>query len=119
MNILKEYRLIPLEEENGAIKLLVPESFREEDVEEIRFRTGKDIELVVLPDEEFAKELQEKLSAEDIHIEGEEEETQEGLDLLHAQDDSPAVSLVNQVLIKASTVGASDIQRTHTREDRQ
>ena len=109
MNILKEYRLIPLEEKNGTLKLLVPESFREEDVEEIRFRTGNDVELVVLPDEEFAKELQERLSAEDIRIEGEEEEKQEGLDLLLAQDDSPAVSLVNQVLIKASTVGASDI----------
>ncbi|EDP74518.1 type II secretion system ATPase GspE [Hydrogenivirga sp. 128-5-R1-1] len=109
MNILKEYRLIPLEEQNGTLKLLVPKSFSEEEVEEIRFRTGKDVELVVLPDEEFAKELQERLSAEDIHIEGEEEETKEGLDLLQAQDDSPAVSLVNQVLIKASTVGASDV----------
>ncbi len=109
MNILKEYRLIPLEEQNGRLRLLVPESFKEEDVEEIRFRTGKDVEIVVLPDEEFARELQERLSAEDIKIEGEEEEKREGLDLLHAQDDSPAVSLVNQVLIKASTVGASDI----------
>ncbi|WP_457601490.1 GspE/PulE family protein [Hydrogenivirga sp.] len=109
MNILKEYRLIPLEEENGSLRLLVPESFRAEDVEEIRFRTGKDVEIVVLPDEEFAKELQERLSAEEIQIESDEEETHEGLDLLQAQDDSPAVSLVNQVLIKASTVGASDI----------
>lgn len=109
MNILKEYRLIPLEESNGRLKLLVPENFQEEKIEEIRFRTGKDIELVVLPEEEFAKELQEKLSAEDIHVEGEEEESKEGLDLLQAQDESPAVSLVNQVLIKASTVGASDI----------
>jgi len=67
------------------------------------------VELVVVPDEEFARELQERLSAEEIHIEGEEEERVEGLDLLHAQDDSPAVSLVNSVLIKASAVGASDI----------
>ncbi len=109
MNILKDYRLIPLEEENGRLKLAVPKSYRAEDVEEIRFLTGKDIELVVLPDEEFVKELQERLSAEDIHIEGEEGEKAENLDLLLAEDDSPAVSLVNRVLIKASTVGASDI----------
>lgn len=105
MNILKEYRLIPLEEENGVIRLAVPRSYSYEDVEEIRFRTGKDVELVVMPDEEFARELQERLSKEDIHIEGEEEETKEGLDLFLARDDSPAVSLVNQVLIKASTDG--------------
>ncbi|NPA40669.1 MAG: type II secretion system ATPase GspE [Aquificae bacterium] len=109
MNILKEYRLIPLEEKNGTLKLLVPSSYNPLDVEEIRFRTGKDIELVVVSEEEFAKELQERLSAEEIHIEGEEGEGQESLDLLLAQDDSPAVSLVNTVLIKASTVGASDI----------
>ncbi len=109
MNILKEYRLIPLEEKNGTLRLLVPSSYNPLDVEEIRFRTGKDIELVVVSEEEFAKELQERLSAEEIHIEGEEGEGQESLDLLLAQDDSPAVSLVNTVLIKASTVGASDI----------
>ncbi len=109
MNILKEYRLIPLEEKNGTLRLLVPSSYNPLDVEEIRFRTGKDIELVVVSEEEFAKELQERLSAEEIHIEGEEGKGQESLDLLLAQDDSPAVSLVNTVLIKASTVGASDI----------
>ena len=109
MNILRDYRLIPLEEENGLIRLMVPENYDYLQVEEIRFRTGKDVELVVVPPEEFARELQERLSAEDIHIEGEEEEKSEGLDLLHAQDDSPAVSVVNSMLIKASTVGASDI----------
>ncbi|HHJ64606.1 MAG TPA: type II/IV secretion system protein [Aquifex aeolicus] len=109
MNILRDYRLIPLEERDGLLRILAPESYRAEDVEEIRFLTGKDVELVVVPDEEFARELQERLSAEEIRIEGEEEERVEGLDLLHAQDDSPAVSLVNSVLIKASTVGASDI----------
>jgi len=109
MNILRDYRLIPIEESNGLLRLMVPESYRKEDVEEIRFITGKDIELVVVSEEEFARKLQEQLSAEEIQIEGEEEERAQGLDLLHAQDDSPAVSLVNSVLIKASTVSASDI----------
>ncbi len=109
MNILKDYRLIPLEEKNGLLRLMVPKSFREEDLEEIRFITGKDIELVIVDDEEFAKELQERLSAEEIVVESEAEEQRENLDLLLAQEDSPAVSLVNSVLIKASTVGASDI----------
>ncbi len=109
MDILKEYRFIPIEEGNGTIKLAVPKSYNPLDVEEIRFRTGKDIELIVLSDEEFASELQERLSELEIHIEGDEEAEGESLDLLLAQDDSPAVSLVNNVLIKASTVGASDV----------
>ncbi len=109
MDILKEYRVIPLEEKEHTLKIAVPSSYNPQDIEEIRFRSGKDIELVLLSDEEFAKELQEKLSEEEIHIEGDEESTGESLDLLLAQDDSPAVSLVNNVLIKASTVGASDI----------
>jgi len=108
MNLLKEYRLIPLEEGPSTLKLLVPKSFREDKVEEIRFRTGKDVELVVVPDEEFAKELQRRLSEEDIRVEG-EEERREKVDLLEATDESPAVSLVNQILIKASAVGASDV----------
>jgi general secretion pathway protein E len=109
MNILRDYRLIPLEEKNGLLRLMVPDNYSFQDVEEIRFITGKDIELVIVSQEQFAKELQERLSKEEIHIEGEEEETSQGQDLLHAQDDSPAVSLVNSMLIKASTVGASDI----------
>ncbi len=109
MNILKDYRLIPLEETEESIKLLVPEDYDHQKVEEIRFLTGKDVELVVTDPEEFAKELQERLSQMDIHVEGEEEAASESLDLLMAQDDSPAVSLVNSVLIKASTVGASDV----------
>ena len=109
MNILRDYRFIPLEEKDGTIKIMVPEDYNYQDVEEIRFITGKDVEVVIASKEDFSRELQERLSKEDIHIEGEEESTQEGLDLLHAQDDSPAVSLVNSMLIKASTVGASDI----------
>ena len=109
MNILRDYRLIPLEETGGYIKILAPKNFNHEDVEEIRFLTGKEVRVKAVPEEEFVRELQRKLSEEEIRIEGEEVSTDRGVDLLLAQDDSPAVGLVNSLLIKASAVNASDI----------
>jgi general secretion pathway protein E len=109
MNILRDYRLIPEEEGEDYIRLLVPENFNHEEVEEIRFLTGKDVRLKTLPEEEFVRELQRRLSEEEIRIEGEEAVAEEGVDILLAQDDSPAVSLVNSLLIKASAVNASDV----------
>ncbi|MDQ7038606.1 MAG: GspE/PulE family protein [Aquificota bacterium] len=109
MNILRDYRLIPEEEGEDYIRLLVPENFNHEDVEEIRFLTGKDVRVRVLPEEEFVKELQKRISEEEIKVEGEEVSREEGVDILLSQDESPAVSLVNSLLIKASAVNASDI----------
>ena len=106
---MKEYRFIPLEEGQDHIKIAVPESYDPFKVEEIRFRTGKDVVLEVLPDEEFAQMLQKRLSEEEITLEGEEEAKEENVDLLMVQDESPATSLVNSVIIKATTVGASDV----------
>ncbi len=109
MDILKDYRLVPLEEGEDFIRLLVPKNFNHEDLEEIRFLTGKEVRVKVVPEEEFVRELQKRLSEEEIRIEGEEAEGSESVDLLLAQEDSPAVSLVNSLLIKASAVNASDV----------
>ncbi len=110
MDILKDYRLIPVREEKDFIELLVPEGFAPEKVEEIRFLKGKDVKLLILSEEEFAKELQERLSEQSVDIESSEEGEEEvSSDLLLHSDESPIVQLVNNVLIKASTVGASDI----------
>ncbi len=110
MDILKEYRLIPLKEDRDYIELLVPENYSPHKVEEIRFLKGKEVKLSILPEEEFSKRLQEKLSQQSVDIEASEEtEVSEGLDLLLHSDESPVVQLVNNLLIRASTVGASDI----------
>ena len=110
MNILKEYRLIPIEEDEERIRLMVPPNFRDKDIEEIRFLTGKDVEVVIVDEEEFSRELQNRLSMEEVIIESEEEETVDvNRDILLEAEDSPVVNLVNSVLIKASTAEASDI----------
>lgn len=110
MNILKDYRFIPEYEDENQIVLIVPENYNFLHIEEIRFLTGKNIIIKKLPADEFSKLLQEKLSQEEIVLEVETEEGEKlSIDILASEEDSPIVSLVNSILLKANTLGASDI----------
>ncbi|MGC9006470.1 MAG: GspE/PulE family protein [Sulfurihydrogenibium sp.] len=109
MNILKEYRFIVESEDQNSITLIVPENYNFLHVEEIRFKTGKNILLKKIPQDEFTKLLQEKLSQEDIVLESQSEEVKAVSDILATEEDSPIVNLVNSILIKANTLNASDI----------
>ena len=109
---LKKYTsdYIVVEENDTFIRVLVPPDYNPLAVEELRFFTNKEVEVEITDPEEFNKLLQEKL-AEELQ----EEEKQEGgneelsIDLLKVSDESPTVKLVNQILIKAVHVGASDV----------
>lgn len=110
MNILKDYRFIVKHEDDKQITLIVPQNYNFFHVEEIRFLTGKTILLERLPEEEFTKLLQQKLSEEEIVVEASSEEGEKvSLDILVSEEDSPIVNLVNSILIKANTLNASDI----------
>ena len=100
--------IVEYESENEAL-LVVPKGFNPFVVEEYRFKKGKDVKLRVVEPEEYAKLVQEKLSSQELKFETESEESEEGFDLLFHRDNSPAVKLVNTVLIKASSVSASDV----------
>ncbi len=100
--------IVEYESENEAL-LVVPKGFNPLVVEEYRFKKGKDVKLRVVEPEEYAKLVQEKLSSQELKFETESEESEEGFDLLFHRDNSPAVKLVNTVLIKASSVSASDV----------
>ncbi|MCS7307751.1 MAG: GspE/PulE family protein [Aquificaceae bacterium] len=108
VNILKTYRLIPLEEGESFIKVLAPKGVEPLLLEELRFSIGKEVVPVFLSEEEFAQRLQEALAQEELRIEGEFEESQI-TDILYEEETSPAVSFVNQTLIKAVNAGASDV----------
>ncbi len=95
-------------EEERELLVVVPEGYDPFRVEELRFLKGKNVRLKVVSSEEYAKLIQEKLSLESVQVE-EEETKEESEDILFQRDDSPAVRLVNTVLIKASSVSASDI----------
>ncbi|MEN3033390.1 MAG: GspE/PulE family protein [Aquificaceae bacterium] len=108
-SILRLYRVIPLEEDDSSIKIMVPNDISPEVLEEVRFFTGKDLRLIKIDPQEFSKILQERLAQEAIVVEGQEEEGSEPADILYEDESSPAVAFVNQTLIKATSVGASDI----------
>ncbi len=109
MDILKFYRLVPIEEGESTIKLLAPKGYSELLLEEIRFLSGKDLEVIFLDEEEFSAELQKRLAQEEVIVESTEGEGESLKDILLEEDKSPAVSFVNSTLIKASTLSASDI----------
>ncbi|MDW8032263.1 MAG: GspE/PulE family protein [Aquificaceae bacterium] len=108
VDILRTYRLIPLEEGEGYLKVVAPKNVEPLLLEELRFSTGKEVIPLFLPEEEFAQRLQEVLAQEEVRIEGEFEE-REIRDILYEEETSPAVSFVNQTLIKAVNAGASDV----------
>ena len=95
-------------EDERDILVVVPEGFDPYRIEELRFLKNKTVKLKVVSPEEYAKLVQEKLSLENVQVE-EEENKEEREDILFQRDNSPAVRLVNTVLIKASSVSASDI----------
>ena len=108
-SLLKNYRLIPLEEGSESIRVLAPLGADPTVFEEIRFISGKEVIPEFLPPEEFARRLQEELAKEEVRVEGLESEGEEIRDILYEEETSPAVSFVNQTLIKASSLSASDV----------
>ncbi|WP_333784197.1 GspE/PulE family protein [Thermocrinis sp.] len=109
MDILKTYKLIPIEETESSIKLLAPKGYNSFLLEEIRFISGKEVDVVFVENEEFTAELQKRLAQEEVIIESAEGEGEGPKDILLEEDKSPAVSFVNSTLIKAVTLSASDI----------
>jgi type II secretory ATPase GspE/PulE/Tfp pilus assembly ATPase PilB-like protein len=58
VNVLKDYRLIPLEEDEKRLKLLAPEGYDFFLLEELRFLLEKEIDVVFVDENTFAQELQ-------------------------------------------------------------
>ncbi|MFN3976250.1 MAG: GspE/PulE family protein [Aquificaceae bacterium] len=109
MDLIRAYRLVPLEDKEGYVKLLVPRGFDPLLLEEVRFSLGKEVIPVYVSEEEFSQRLQEVLAQEEPLVEVEGVEESEVRDILYEEETSPAVSFVNQTLIKAVNLGASDI----------
>jgi type II secretory ATPase GspE/PulE/Tfp pilus assembly ATPase PilB-like protein len=74
VNVLKDYRLIPLEEDEKRLKLLTPEGYDPFLLEELRFLLEKEIDVVLVDQNTFAQELQRRLAQEEVVVEGEEGE---------------------------------------------
>ena len=62
--MLKDYRVIPLEEDEKRLKLLAPEGYDPLLLEELRFLLGNEIDVVLVDQNTFAQELQRRLAQE-------------------------------------------------------
>ncbi len=109
MDLLKNYRLIPLEETEESIKLMVPKNADPFILEEIRFLTKKRVETVFVQQEEFTQELQKRLAEEEVIIDSSGGDVERKKDILLEEGEGPTVSFVNSSLIKATALSASDI----------
>ncbi|MEJ5339247.1 MAG: GspE/PulE family protein [Aquificaceae bacterium] len=109
VDIVKSYRLIPVEENDSLVKVLAPRGADPLLFEELRFSLGKEVVPLFVSEEEFSQRLQEVLAQEEVRIETEEGQEQEVRDILYEEETSPAVSFVNQTLIRAVNVSASDV----------
>jgi general secretion pathway protein E len=109
MDILRLYKLIPAAEDGSSLEIFAPRGVDPSILEELRFLTGKDIIPRFLPEEDFNRRLQEALAQEVVQVETESDEGFQVRDILYEEETSPAVSFLNQVIIKAATLGASDI----------
>ncbi|AAC07412.1 GspE/PulE family protein [Aquifex aeolicus] len=105
----ESFEYIVEEENERELLVIVPQNYNFFAVEELRFKKGKDVKLKVLSEEEYAKLIQDRISGENVVLEEEEEREEKSEDILFQRDTSPAVRLVNTVLIKASSVNASDV----------
>ncbi len=96
MNLLKDYRVIPLEETDAYVKVMVPRSVDPFLLEEIRFNLSKEVIPELVEDEVFSAELQRLLSQEEIALEGFQEGGEERVDILLEEESGPAVSKVQK-----------------------
>ncbi len=97
-------------EDDGTLKVVVPENYDPLRLEELRFFTTKDVEIEeVLPREEFDERLKKLVAEEKEELAQEVEIKGEAEDLLKRDSKDPTVRFVDKLLIKAVSVGASDV----------
>ncbi|HWK55242.1 MAG TPA: type IV-A pilus assembly ATPase PilB [Hyphomicrobiales bacterium] len=117
--LLRKHAVLPLRQRGKRLFVAVADPTRHESLNEIRFQSGAALELVVVEDDKLQRVLNGVLErdaqAQDygsgellfeslaVQEEAPGEETTDG------SDEAPIVRLVNQVLLDAITLGASDI----------
>ncbi len=103
---------IVVEEEGDTLRVVVPEGYDPLKLEELRFFSSKGVEIEeVLPREEFEERLRRLISEvqEEEEVQTSIEVGARGEDLLRKRESDPTVRFVDRVLLKAISVGASDV----------
>jgi len=119
--VLLKYRLLPIEERDGAAIVAASRLFDTAGIDELRLATGMEIKPVLAASDDIDRAIKRFLGVgadtvqslvSDIDYAGIQvldEETDEALDLTHAAEDASIVKFVNQVLTQAIELRATDV----------
>lgn len=112
------YHLIPLERNNGTIRVATSNPFDLYAFDELRMLTGARIETVLAPEEEISRIIKQHYGVggqtvsdmiADADIEIVSEVEHEGSDLIEQAQEATVIKLVNEILIEAIRDRASDV----------
>lgn len=120
--LIRQHRVLPLYLRGNRLFLAISDPTNQQALDEIKFQTRKNTELVLVEDDKLTKAIDNALDAADtsmqdlldedldnINLEaGDDGDPGEGEDNL-AIDDAPVVRFVNKILLDAIKKGASDI----------
>lgn len=114
-----KYQVIPFKRHGNTLYLAVSDPTRGGELDDIKFLTGLNVEVVVASESEIAQALSKYYNASTILTENKDylnsiaiEENNEELDISELQrssSDQPIIKFVNKVLFDAVKMGASDI----------
>jgi type IV pilus assembly protein PilB len=121
-NLIRQHRILPLYLRGNRLFLALSDPTNQQALDEIKFQTRKNTELVLVEDDKLTKAIESSLEAADTSMQdlldedldnidlegGDDEQQDQGGDNL-AIDDAPVVRFVNKILLDAIKKGASDI----------
>ncbi|MEO2069469.1 MAG: type II secretion system ATPase GspE [Desulfurobacteriaceae bacterium] len=107
-SFIRKERFIPLQETETEVMVATDNPFNTEGVKKLEWFFSKPVKVIVIPFDEINRflTLQEKVEEEDLE---EVFDSSYGEDLLISQEDAPIIRLINDILLTAIRIKASDI----------
>ena len=116
--VLLDHLLLPMDEENGSVRIATSKLFDSSGLDELRLATGMDFRPVLASSTEIERAMKRVLGvgADTLQDMGEEgtiavlgDKGDENLDLSKAAEDASIIRFVNQVLTEALETRATDV----------
>jgi len=118
--ILLHHRLLPLREENGAVLVATSRLFDPTGMDELRIACGRDCLPALAPGAEIERCLKRALgigadTVQSLVSDGQtaiqvlERDGEDGVDLTQAAEDASIIKFVNEILIEAISLRATDV----------
>jgi len=101
--LIKRERIVPVKEKGDEVVAVTDNPFNAEGVKKLEWILGRPVRLIVVPYDEINRLLAREEGAEEV------EREVGGEDILTAQEEAPAVRLINEVLMLAVRSRASDV----------